>query len=187
METKNETRTLPVKLDDVERKAKALELARVIKEKSDLEESLSRLSNNMKIEIKTRSLKISMLAEIVDSGIERREVECFERQDREKLIVEIVRCDTQEVIQTREMTPNERQLVLFPKDKIHLVGDDRKELKDLADKVANSVEKALTGTDGNNQNEHVQPDSPGDDDQTKKQPPDSSGSNNTIGPEGEDE
>lgn len=125
MEQENvkETRNLPVKLKDDERATKSLEFARAYKELKEAENSLKSVTKSMEDEITSRSASVDRLSHVVDTGIEHREVECIERQDRERLIVEVIRCDTQEVVQTRAMTANERQLVMFPTSKLRIVGD----------------------------------------------------------------
>jgi hypothetical protein len=140
MDETKETRNLPVILSEAELKVKASEFAREFRALDLMKEELKGITARKNNEIKHKALKVSVLSTVVDTGIEHREVECVQRQDREKLIIEIIRCDTGEVIQTRPMTANERQLIMFPKAKLSIVGEEVKKSE------SEVLEK--TGTDG---------------------------------------
>jgi arsenate reductase-like glutaredoxin family protein len=108
------TRFLPCKLTEEEVKAKAVDLATTITDLEDLQDEFEKLKKTMSEQIKSKEKEYKRLAVIVRDKIENREVECYLRRVDDKLIMQVIRADTYEVVQTRPMTDGERQLVMFP-------------------------------------------------------------------------
>jgi hypothetical protein len=111
-----ETQLLPVKLTEGELLAKADELVRTLHaikmEKADQDDAKSA----MKGRLVGLEKDADQLANIVRSKSEMREVETKVRLVDEKGVVETFRIDTGEVIGTRVMTGEERNLKLFPRE-----------------------------------------------------------------------
>jgi hypothetical protein len=113
MENK-ETRKLSVKLTEDETRAKGLELAAEVANLEDSKDSLKSVSKSMKDQIEIIERKISILVQIVKTGKEDRDVECIEIRNETLMTMETYRTDLHELVETRPMTVNERQLTMFP-------------------------------------------------------------------------
>ena len=114
MESSVETRRLPVVLTRDEYDAKAQELSAKLMQVADLESDLAEMSQNLRKEIKNEKINVRLLTAIVRSRQEDRNVECYERRDNIRAIVQVIRCDTSEIVETRPMSAAERQLIMFP-------------------------------------------------------------------------
>jgi hypothetical protein len=114
MDSDQMTRYLPVVLDELEIRTKSKELASKNLEKNRADREFANIKKSMAESIKSLQEDIDRLSEIVDTGIEKREVECYERRVDQTLTIQIIRTDTFEVVTTRPMTDTERQLVMFP-------------------------------------------------------------------------
>lgn len=109
-----ETRSLSVMLTEEEARAKGIELASYVQQLNELEERAKQISADMKKEIKALQAKVMVLTRIVRTGKEDREVECYERRNNSLMTIETYRTDTGELVETRPMSANERQLAMFP-------------------------------------------------------------------------
>lgn len=107
---KQETRVLDVKLtrDEVEQRAK--ELAASVKEHDRIDAERKADAALAKVKIDTISAQIRRLSNAVESRTEPQEVPCEWVADNHRLRMKLVRLDTMEVISTRDMTKEERQL-----------------------------------------------------------------------------
>lgn len=118
-----QTRNLPVKLKEDEVAAKSQELAASIRILEDMEITLKSVSKKLKDDITAKNKEVLNLARIVTDKIEYRDVECYEYRNLTTFTVEIIRFDTSEIVATRPMTQNERQLVMFPEKKLRRVNE----------------------------------------------------------------
>jgi septation ring formation regulator EzrA len=109
-----ETRYLPVKLTDEELLAKGNELARKLHEVTVEEEAQKQAKSAMKSRLEGLTNELHAIGSVVHTKTETRKVEVFARHDAERHVVETVRSDTGEVVETRLMTMEERNLKLFP-------------------------------------------------------------------------
>ncbi|NUP12984.1 MAG: hypothetical protein HOW73_43645 [Polyangiaceae bacterium] len=97
----------PVELSHHEWEAKSKELASTVEELAQHQESAKAEKAKLTAEEKRLERKISDLAECVTTRKESRPVECREEVAAGREVIEIVRCDTGEVVRTRPMTPDE--------------------------------------------------------------------------------
>lgn len=113
IETKRVVRNLPVKLTNDE----LLEFGRRLAQTSADIHAEEERQTNVKAELKAKLGSIeterTRLAGIVTSGRENRDVPCDMILDYSRLIVEVVRLDSKEVVDTRRMTEAEQQRSLF--------------------------------------------------------------------------
>lgn len=107
---------LPVKLTDEELMEKAKAAASLMMEVSKDQNELASISERFKDskkslteDIESNIRKASALSSIVDSGEERRDVDCEVLFDYDAGTVTVTRKDTDEVIETRNMTDDESQ------------------------------------------------------------------------------
>lgn len=107
-------RKLPVKLSDDELRARSDDLAKAEIDRVNLETRKSADSSNYNRQIKESKLKIAELSQAISSRQEHRDVEIEERRNDETYMIELWRLDTQEKIEQRAMTTQERQINLFP-------------------------------------------------------------------------
>lgn len=114
MESK-ETRRLSVILNSEEARAKGLELAEKVVKLEDAKLALKGIQKRMKDDMEKLEKEIALISQVVKSGKEDREVECFEVRNNTLMTIETYRTDTGEMVATRPMTANERQLTMFPK------------------------------------------------------------------------
>ena len=111
-----ETQMLPVRMTEGELLAKADELVRTLHAIKMEEADQTDTKSAMKERLGRLQTEAEMLANIVRSKTEMREVETKVRLVNEKGVVETFRVDTGEVIGTRVMTAEERNLKLFPRE-----------------------------------------------------------------------
>lgn len=113
VETKHVVRNLPVKLNDSE----LLEFGKRLAQTSGDIHAEEERQVNVKAELKAALGRIegerTRLSGIVSTGRENRDVACNQVFDYSRLIVEVVRTDTNEVVETRRMTESEQQRNLF--------------------------------------------------------------------------
>ena len=113
----------PVRLTDIEIADRSFAMSSLI-EDNELREAEVKASNaEAKEWIKETKAEISRLARVLRERQEMREVELREEYDYPNRKVHVVRCDTSEVVRVREMTDEERQLVLFHGDKAVAAGE----------------------------------------------------------------
>lgn len=115
-------------LDEVRRKGEELALAR--KKFVETADEAKNVAADFKAKLKELDKAIDELAEQVRSKREMRDVEVIERRDTVNAMVETVRCDTGEVVRSRAMTLNERQVHLFD---VNAERDDDEDVSDEAE------------------------------------------------------
>jgi len=113
-ENKPFLRTLPVRLTREELLARADELSHKHGEQEEEERTQSDMKASMKSRMERLKLEITGIARVIREKAEDRMVECQERFDYEAKVVETFRLDTGEVVGSRGMTADERNLSLFP-------------------------------------------------------------------------
>lgn len=118
------TKSLPCKLTEVEKITRGRELASTMEEKDQLQLKIEETKSEFKTKIQGLDFQIGELKRIVLDGSERREVECFYHKDFENNSVLTVRSDTGEEVDSRRMTPEERQEML------PMVNDVLKDIED---------------------------------------------------------
>ncbi len=114
MRATTDTRHLPVKLSEEELARKAQELADSVREEEEERESFAAWESTMKEAAKAKKAKIYIahqqtvdLGEIVESGLETREVRCTWLYTASTAYLR--RDDTGELVQLRELGESERQ------------------------------------------------------------------------------
>ena len=107
-------RKLPVTLKREEVEMRARSLASTIKERQDLDEERAAAAANYKEQLKALDKHIGDLSEVVRTEQELRVVPCYEQRNDRLGTIEIIRDDTSQTIESRPMTAEERQTVLFP-------------------------------------------------------------------------
>lgn len=107
-------RTLPVKLTEDERLARAKDAAAKVAEYAAIESQKKALTSELTAKMKELRSETQILSRAVQSGIEHQPVEVVERRNEDRYTIELVRMDTMEVVESRAMTPAERQAELFP-------------------------------------------------------------------------
>lgn len=112
------TRTLPVELTQAELldRGEALALGRGSRNEweSDRKETAARYRERLDL----LDAEIDRLAGIVREKAEPRPVECRSVRDIERGVVEVVRTDTGEIVESRVMTEMERQTRMFDPDEV---------------------------------------------------------------------
>lgn len=109
-----EIRMLPVLLNAEELLTKASLLSAKVHELAMEEEDQKDTKAAMKKRVDELNREITDVARIVREKAEPRPVEVHESKNYTRRIVEIVRVDTGEVIDSRPMTEQERNVELFP-------------------------------------------------------------------------
>jgi hypothetical protein len=137
------TRNLPVNLTQEEVAAKSQALAAAIKDREELQLRLSSVQTAIKGEIKIIDLKVQILTSNVLDKVEYREVEIIEERDNVTLTMRQIRADTREVVGTRPMSENERQLVMFPAAELRAVESGLELTKDDLAAIAGDPEVAI--------------------------------------------
>lgn len=107
------TKKLPVRLSDDEVIERGKQLVENIRKTGKAESEREAENKKRKAEIEALELITSKLVDIVEKGEEDRDVECELKKDFERGVVTVVRLDTGEVVETRPMTPDERQEEMF--------------------------------------------------------------------------
>lgn len=113
VETKRVVRNLPVKLTDVELLEFGKRLAQSSSDISGEEDRQTQVKAELKARLGAIENERTRLAAIVSSGRENRDISCDLVFDYSRLIVECVRLDSKEVVETRRMTEAEQQRKLF--------------------------------------------------------------------------
>lgn len=104
---------LPVVLSERELAARAAELAREVRKGKEVEDEKKTTMADFKARTEAIDMKVRELSEIVDTKQEDRSVECIVDPDYAAGTMVTVRRDTGEVVQSRPMTQDERQIHLF--------------------------------------------------------------------------
>jgi hypothetical protein len=108
-------KTLPVKLTPDEERSKGKEAARIGRECTTMHLEMAQLKIAMKQKKEALADKARAIVDLhheINTGQEYREVQCREELDHTHLVVHTIRLDTGEVIETRAMTLDERQVTL---------------------------------------------------------------------------
>ncbi|HYC44511.1 MAG TPA: hypothetical protein VED01_03405 [Burkholderiales bacterium] len=104
--------TLPVKLTKKEVLSKSADLMTALDKRSALKDEKKATSAMFREEEKKIEAEIEELAASIKSGKEKRPVECFQRTRIADRMIDTIRCDTGDVVRSRPMTIDERQLAL---------------------------------------------------------------------------
>lgn len=106
------TRSLPVRMTDVELGRKGQELADAEIRLARLEEKKRESAADFRHAVAKVKEEIAELASVVESGEERREVEVYEQADEISEMVILRREDTGEEVERRPMTMEDRQATI---------------------------------------------------------------------------
>lgn len=106
------TRDLPVKLTQDELAGVAKDIGRLNRERVKMEGEAKASAAQWKDRISGLDAQIADLADLADSGQRALPVACEERHDYRRGEVQVVRLDTGELLESRPMTPAERQATL---------------------------------------------------------------------------
>jgi hypothetical protein len=106
-------RSLPVKLTEDERLARAKDAAAKVAEYAAIETQKKALTSELTAKMKELRSETETLSQAVSSGIEYQPVEVVQHRNEERSLIETVRLDTSEIIDSRPMTVAERQAELF--------------------------------------------------------------------------
>lgn len=121
------TKLLPCKLTEVEKVTRGRELASKMEESEQVALQAKEAHTAFKGRLEGFAAVIDDLKRIVLDGTERREVECFYHKDFENSTVLTIRTDTGEEVDSRRMTPEERQEML------PMVNDALKDIENASD------------------------------------------------------
>lgn len=105
-------RQLPTALNEHEMAGLAREIGRLNRERQQMEGQAKIANDQWKDRIRGIEARVADLATKADDGTELRDVECVEVFDYRRGEVRVQRCDTGESLETRPMTPTERQPTL---------------------------------------------------------------------------
>jgi hypothetical protein len=112
MSTETFTRKLYCPLAPDELQARGSELATKMEEREQIEAELTEVKQAFKSRLEGVGNLISELKQIVLERREKRDIECFNHMDFENDIVVTLRTDTNQEVDRRRMTPEERQAFL---------------------------------------------------------------------------
>jgi hypothetical protein len=105
-------RLLPVALSADERAQRSLRLAERLSRRRDVQHEKRTAVEIAGRELRDLELEIDALTEIVASGHEIREVRCTERRDLDRRVLEVVRLDTDDIVDSRPLVEAELQVEL---------------------------------------------------------------------------
>lgn len=108
-DNKTEYRSVQVNLTEAERSERGKALAREVDSYTEVESTMKLEAAKYREELKAKRAKIDLLARVVDTGRETREVPCHWRAQHARGIAILVRADTSETVDTRPLTAEERQ------------------------------------------------------------------------------
>lgn len=108
-----EFRRLPVKLSPEEQRQRGKTLAERVEEYNREEQAMKAAAELARGKLKNLRRDIDALADVVDTGNERRDIECALMRDDRRFEIVWYRTDTGEEIERRPMTETERQQPLF--------------------------------------------------------------------------
>lgn len=91
------------------KKTKLERIASALGEKKDVKAEMKLATSEYRTRINELDKEMETLREQVSEGKELRSVSVAEHKDYRRNVVEIVRADTREIVETREMTADERQ------------------------------------------------------------------------------
>jgi hypothetical protein len=105
--------TVPVILSDEEKEHKTKELLQSMTSLDQAVMQFDSVKKSHQSEVKEYNKDILNLRRIADTGIEWKAVECEQRFDYNRVVVDIFRIDTGEFVRSRAMKDHERQSDLF--------------------------------------------------------------------------
>jgi hypothetical protein len=108
---------LKVTFSEEEKTGMGSELARLIREKAEVEEQLKSVATDLRGQIMALGGKINTFAEKIRSGYEMANVSCTVKKDYKKGIVKTFRNDTGELVKERPMSDEEKQMKMELKEK----------------------------------------------------------------------
>lgn len=109
-----QTRKLPCPLTDVEYQQRSDTLARLLAEQNDLKDEVKDAAREARVRLDALAQQIAQLGETVLNRAEWREVPISEVKNLNDRVMEIVRGDTGEIIDSRPLSPFELQVEFFP-------------------------------------------------------------------------
>lgn len=127
------TRVLPVKLSDKEIQAAGEKLAELELDLQRAKEEAAGIAAQFRERKKALAENIAKTSRVVDEGQEDRPIVCEMVPDYRRNVMEVVRTDTDEVVEDRALTVDERQMELGGKPK----GAEAQD----ADPVAETIEE----------------------------------------------
>lgn len=92
---------------EIELTAKGKELAGLVATHDEITEEKKEAVSRFKTQLDDVNEKIRKVAKVIETGIEMRPIECSERYNTERMVVETYRMDTGDVISNRPMTATE--------------------------------------------------------------------------------
>jgi hypothetical protein len=132
------TKPMPVRLTDAEVLKYGRDAARAVADRTRIEAEFDSVKADYKSKIGEQTAIIGKLSPRIHSGIETRDVECEEVRNWTKGTVTVTRLDTGEVVESRPMREDEKQMeVTFEEDG----GLTPEEMASPAGKVLQFVEK----------------------------------------------
>lgn len=103
------TKELLVDITDEDKDGRKNRLADVVLELAEIDAKKAEAMSGFNKELKDKRKEMNALAAAIRTGQEKKELDCFERFDFRRNVVETRRSDTEEVIDERAMTMDERQ------------------------------------------------------------------------------
>ncbi len=100
---------LPIRLTQDELEVKSSELAKALKKKGEIEAEKKSFNGRLISQLEEVEIEIGNLTNIVYEKTEYRPVRCEIRFNYERSIVEILRTDVGQVVESRSMTIDEKQ------------------------------------------------------------------------------
>jgi len=140
------TKPMPVKLTDAEVLKYGRDAARAVADRTRIEAEFDSVKADYKSKIGEQTAIIGKLSPRIHSGIETRDVECEEVRNWTKGTVTVTRMDTGEVVESRPMREDEKQMeVTFENDGDEATGKVLKFMGDIAIKRAAESVVQLAG------------------------------------------
>jgi hypothetical protein len=102
-------RPLPVALTDEEVQAKGRKAAKLQDQCEGIEAKLKTVGKELRDELKAKRGELRGLLHDVSNGTEDRDVLCWEQMDYNRGEVRVIRADDGKTVESRTMTPDERQ------------------------------------------------------------------------------
>jgi hypothetical protein len=109
-----ETRSLPCELTNEEKRLRGEALAQKRQEWEEVERARKAATQKAKAEQERIDAEADLLAEAIRTGREYRDIEVVERKNIDIRMMETIRMDTGEVIDSRPLRSDEMQTTLFP-------------------------------------------------------------------------
>ena len=107
------TKELPCELTAEEHEARSQMLLETCKNEAETLEEYDDVKKSYRARLNTIQSEKAKLVEALDTGIEKRPVDCIARREDKLGELRIVRLDTEDVIDARPLTAEERQMGMF--------------------------------------------------------------------------